>query len=106
MLKNQKPTKPYQSKLIPHQKEIFRMWWSRKTLREIQVYLKKLDVQISLQGVSSFIKRRTDKPDPHYVPAHLKHFVKGSNKASEKDVSKMPTPGEYLEAKAHEKKVL
>jgi hypothetical protein len=62
-------TPPYQSKLIPHQKEIFRMWYNeRATLKIIQTFLSKKSVSISLSALSRFIKRRQLRNDPHDIP--------------------------------------
>lgn len=59
-------TPPYQSKLIPYQKEIFRMWYKeRATLKTIQAFLNKKSVSISLSALSRFIKRRQLRNDPH-----------------------------------------
>lgn len=82
-----KNTPPFKSKLIPHQKEIFRMWWSRKTLKEIKAYLETQDVQISLQGISLFIKRRNKRPDPRYIPEHLKYLLE--DKIAKKEYIKL-----------------
>ncbi len=62
-------TPPYQSKLIPHQKEIFHMWYNEcATLKTIQAYLNKNSVSISLSALSRFIKRRQLRNDPHAAP--------------------------------------
>jgi hypothetical protein len=62
-------TPPYQSKLIPYQKEILHMWYSeRATLKSIQAFLSKKSVSISLSALSRFIKRRQLRNDPHDVP--------------------------------------
>lgn len=62
-------TPPYQSKLIPYQKEIFRMWYNeRATLKTIQAFLNKKPVNISLSALSRFIKRRQFRSDPHDAP--------------------------------------
>ncbi|MDD5596566.1 MAG: hypothetical protein PHV82_01395 [Victivallaceae bacterium] len=59
-------TPPYQSKLIPHQKEIFHMWYNeRATLKTIQAFLYEKSVKISLSALSRFIKRRQLRSDPH-----------------------------------------
>ena len=59
-------TAPFQSKLIPHEKEIFDLWYhQRATLKMIQTYLAGKGVTISLAGLSGFIRRRKTKPDPH-----------------------------------------
>ena len=59
-------TSPYQSKLIPYQKEIFRMWYNEHaTLKTIQTFLNKKSVSISLSALSRFIKRRQLRSDPH-----------------------------------------
>lgn len=59
-------TLPYQSRLIPYQKEIFRMWYNeRATLKTIQKFLNKKSVDISLSSLSRFIKRRQLRNDPH-----------------------------------------
>jgi hypothetical protein len=62
-------TPPYQSRLIPHQKEIFRMWYNeRATLKMIQTFLAEKSVHISLSALSRFIKRRKQQSDPHDNP--------------------------------------
>jgi hypothetical protein len=62
-------TPPYQSKLIPYQKEIFHMWYSeRATLKTIQAFLNEKFVDISLSALSRFIKRRRLQNDPHDSP--------------------------------------
>jgi hypothetical protein len=62
-------TPPYQSKLIPYQKEISYMWYNeRATLKTIQAFLSKKSVSISLSALSRFIKRRQLRNDPHDVP--------------------------------------
>ena len=59
-------TAPFQSKLIPHEKEIFDLWYhQRATLKMIQTYLAGKGVTISLAGLSGFIRRRKAKADPH-----------------------------------------
>jgi len=59
-------TPPYQSKLIPHQQEIFHMWYKeRATLKTIQAYLNTKSVNISLSALSRFISRRRLRSDPH-----------------------------------------
>lgn len=57
---------PFQSKLIPYEKEIFDLWYhQRATLEMIQIYLAGKGVTISLAGLSGFIRRRKAKADPH-----------------------------------------
>ena len=59
-------TAPFQSKLVPHEKEIFDLWYhQRATLKMIQTYLARKGVTISLAGLSGFIRRRKAKADPH-----------------------------------------
>ena len=59
-------TAPFQSKLIPHEKEIFDLWYhQRATLKMIQTYLAGQGVTITLAGISGFIRRRKTKADPH-----------------------------------------
>ena len=99
MSEKRKSTKPYQSKLIPYQEEIFKLWWSRKTLKDIQKYLETKDLEISLQGISSFIRRRNKRPDPHYIADHLKHLLEDKSDNKKADISKIPTPEEYLRTK-------
>ena len=61
-------TAPFQSKLIPHEKEIFDLWYhQRATLKMIQTYLPGKGVTISLAGLSGFIRRRKTKADPHKI---------------------------------------
>ena len=59
-------TAPFQSKLIPYEKEIFDLWYhQRATLKMIQTYLAEKGVTITLAGISGFIRRRKTKADPH-----------------------------------------
>ena len=61
-------TAPFQSKLIPHEKDIFDLWYhQRATLEMIQIYLTGKGVTISLAGLSGFIRRRKAKVDPHKI---------------------------------------
>jgi hypothetical protein len=62
-------TPPYQSKLIPYQKEISYMWYKeRATLKTIQAFFNTKSVNILLSALSRFIKRRQLRNDPHDVP--------------------------------------
>ena len=59
-------TPPYQSKLVPHEKEILRMWYhERTTLKAIQTWLLEQEIQMTLSGISGFIRRRKNGNDPH-----------------------------------------
>ena len=59
-------TAPFQSKLIPHEKEIFDLWYhQRATLKMIQTYLAGQGVTITRAGISGVIRRRKTKADPH-----------------------------------------
>ena len=59
-------TPPFQSKLIPYEEEIFDLWYSqRATLKMIQKHLAEKNIIITLAGISSFIRRRRSKTDPH-----------------------------------------
>ena len=61
-------TAPFQSKLVPHEKEIFDLWYhQRATLKMIQTYLAGQGVTITLAGISGFIRRRKAKADPHKI---------------------------------------
>lgn len=69
--------KPYQSKLSPYQKEIMHAWYSRQTLSEIQAMLLNHGIDISLPGISLFIKRRKKRPDPHdQAPKSKRDYTK------------------------------
>lgn len=62
-------TPPYQSRLIPYRKEIFRMWYNeRATLKTIQTFLNRKSVSISLSALSRFIKRQRQQSAPHDLP--------------------------------------
>ena len=66
-------TPPWQSKLIPYQKEILNAWFKRRaTLKMIQADLVEKKVEISLAALSRFIKRRKLHPDPHAIPSTSK----------------------------------
>jgi uncharacterized protein YbcC (UPF0753/DUF2309 family) len=59
-------TGPWQSKLIPHQKEILYAWFKeRATLKMIQDRLAEKGTTITLSSLSRFINRRKQKIDPH-----------------------------------------
>jgi len=94
-------TKPYQSKLIPYQKEILKMWYSRKTLKEIQAYLNTKGTKISTQGISAFIIRKNKRPDIHSAPKHLKYILEDDRKTNKVPTQKAPedlkikTPAEW-----------
>lgn len=61
-------TPPWQSKLIPYQKEILNAWFKRRaTLKMIQADLAEKKVEISLSALSRFIKRRKFHSDPHAI---------------------------------------
>lgn len=110
MSEKQKSTKPYQSKLIPFQKEIFKMRWAGKSLEEIKSYLEKQNVEISKPGICMFIKRRMKKPYPQYVPEHLKYILEDDKKAKTTPVektlktSKIKTPEEWRKEKQEKDK--
>ena len=71
---------PFQSKLIPHEKEIFDLWYhQRATLKMIQTYLAGKGVTISLAGLSGFIRRRKAKADPHKIEEKRKTAQKSAN---------------------------
>ncbi|GEM_PF-5645923 len=75
-------TPPYQSKLIPYQKEIFRMWYNeRATLRTIQTFLSEKSVLISLSALSRFIKRRRQQSDPHDAPEPKSRYLLRSDRS-------------------------
>lgn len=75
------PTTPYQSKLIPFQKEIFRMWYNeRATLKAIQAWLLEQKIQMTLSGISGFIRRRRNGNDPHEAVAAPLSFARKSIK--------------------------
>ncbi len=62
-------TPPFQSKLIPYQKDLFRMWYKdRATLKQLQAWLETKDVTISLSAISRFIRSRKRTIDPHEPP--------------------------------------
>ena len=70
-------TAPFQSKLIPHEKEIFDLWYhQRATLKMIQTYLAGKGVTITLAGISGFIHRRKAKVDPHEMEEKRKTVQK------------------------------
>ena len=70
-------TAPFQSKLIPHEKEIFDLWYhQRATLKMIQTYLAGQGVTITLAGISGFIRRRKMKADPHKMEEKRKTVQK------------------------------
>ena len=70
-------TAPFQSKLIPHEKEIFDLWYhQRATLKMIQTYLAGKGVTITLAGISGFIRRRKAKADPHEMEEKRKTVQK------------------------------
>ena len=79
---------PFQSKLIPYEKEIFDLWYhQRATLKMIQIYLAGKGVTITLAGISGFIHRRKAKPDPHKMEEKRKTVQK--KKASMKKAIEM-----------------
>ncbi len=62
-------TPPFQSRLIPYEKEIMHAWFQRKTLKEISQSLEsKYDITVPLSTLGAFIKRRRNRPDPHSSP--------------------------------------
>lgn len=62
-------TPPFQSKLIPYQKELFRKWYKeRATLKQLQHWLSEKGIEISISGISRFIRCRKNRPDPHELP--------------------------------------
>ncbi len=66
-------TPPFQSKLIPYQKELFRMWYKeRATLKQLQAWLETQGVTISLSAISRFIRSRKRTIDPHEPPASFR----------------------------------
>ncbi len=66
------PTAPFQSKLIPYQKELFRMWYKeRATLKMLQQWLDERNVTISTSGISRFIRCRRTHADPHEFPFEM-----------------------------------
>lgn len=82
------------------------MWNKRKTLKEIQVFLKTQNISISCQGISIFIRRRNKRPDPHYVADHLQYLLEDDKTKTHGDgtVAKIPTPQEWAIQKAKKKK--
>ncbi len=59
-------TPPWQSKLIPYQKEIMNAWLKKRaTLKMIQQELANQGVTISLSALSHFIRCRKKHLDPH-----------------------------------------
>lgn len=103
MSKNQESTKPYQSKLIPYQKEILKMWFSDKRLKDISRYLETKDIKISLQGISSFIKRKSSRPKSRQIPEHLKYILEDDKPSKRTPSQKITTPDEWRKKQAAKK---
>jgi len=82
---------PYQSRLIPYQKEIFRMWYNeRATLKTIQESLDKKSVSISLSALSRFIKRRQFRSNFHDAPkTKTKRLVQSNQNRALEELEKL-----------------
>lgn len=59
-----KRTGPWQSKLIPFEKEIYKMWRGHTKLLDIQKYLEKKNIKMSVQGIGQFLRIRHTTKNP------------------------------------------
>ena len=72
-MQKQKSTPPWQSKLTPYQDEILTAWYQeRATLKTIQSRLTERGINITLSGISRFIRCRKNSIDPHQQPQPIK----------------------------------
>ncbi len=83
-------TPPFQSKLIPYQKDLFRMWYKdRATLKQLQAWLETQGVTISLSAISRFIRSRKRSIDPHESPPSLNRKTPASQDGVATAISKL-----------------
>ena len=72
-MQKQKSTPPWRSKLTPFQDEILSAWYQeRATLKTIQSRLTECGINITLSGISRFIRCRKNSTDPHQSPQPIK----------------------------------
>ena len=65
-MQKQKSPPPWRSKLTPFQDEILTAWYQeRATLKTIQSRLAERGINITLSGISRFIRCRKNSTDPH-----------------------------------------
>ena len=65
-MQKRKSTPPWRSKLTPYQDEILTAWYQeRATLKTIQSRLAERGINITLSGISRFIRCRKNSTDPH-----------------------------------------
>ena len=65
-MQKRKSTPPWRSKLAPYQDEILTAWYQeRATLKTIQSRLAERGINITLSGISRFIRCRKNSTDPH-----------------------------------------
>ena len=72
-MQKRKSTPPWRSKLTPYQDEILTAWYQeRATLKTIQSRLAERGINITLSGISRFIRCRKNSTDPHQQPQPIK----------------------------------
>ena len=94
-MQKQKSTPPWRSKLTPYQDEIFAAWYQeRATLKTIQSRLAERGINITLSGISRFIRCRKNSTDPHQPSQPIKSAAPPKDpltELTEKSVAQLET---------------
>lgn len=85
-------SKPWNSKLIPFERNIIAMWRNRTTQMEIKQWLQTKGIKISQPAISKFLKVRRLKTDPHLMELPSVAISENPSPEATRKIPEMPKP--------------